>query len=80
MAFKLDTAKTGEKLGTLLRLLDTDPLRGLVAYLEAVTSVTPGQLRASVAAIFSNHAQHLMVLWMELGLPPIPSPFASGQE
>jgi len=37
LAFKLDAEKTSETLGTLLRLLDADPLRGLVAYLEAPT-------------------------------------------
>lgn len=34
LAFKLDGTRP-EKLGTLLRILDADPLRGLVAYLEA---------------------------------------------
>ncbi len=36
MAFRLDAERT-EKLGILLRLLDSDPLRALVAYLEAPT-------------------------------------------
>jgi DEAD/DEAH box helicase domain-containing protein len=35
MVFKVDAQKPGEKLGTLLRILDSDPLRGLVAYLES---------------------------------------------
>jgi hypothetical protein len=52
----------------------------LVAYLEAVTVLTPGQLRAAAAAIFANEAQHLMVLRMELGQSPVPSPFVSGRE
>jgi hypothetical protein len=52
----------------------------LVAYLEAATVLTPGQLRAAAAAIFSNEAQHAMVLRMQLGLPAIPSPFVTGQE
>lgn len=52
----------------------------LVAYLEAVTVLTPGQLRAAAAAIFANEAQHLMVLRMELGQTPIPSAFVSGRE
>lgn len=52
----------------------------LTAYLSAVTALSPGQLRAAAAGIFANHAQHLMVLRMQLGLPPIPAPLASGQE
>jgi Ferritin-like domain len=52
----------------------------LTAYLEAITLLTPGQLRAAAAAIFSNEAQHAMVLRMGLGLPAIPSPFVTGRE
>jgi DEAD/DEAH box helicase domain-containing protein len=37
LSFKLDAAKPGGKLSTLLRVLDSDPLRSLVAYLEAPT-------------------------------------------
>jgi hypothetical protein len=37
LAFKIDAQKPGAKLSTLLRLLDSDPLRALVAYLEAPT-------------------------------------------
>ncbi|MBL8943124.1 MAG: DUF1998 domain-containing protein, partial [Myxococcales bacterium] len=37
MAFKLDTPNETEKLGTLLRILDSDPMRALVAYLQAPT-------------------------------------------
>lgn len=35
MAFKLDPPNAPETLGMLLRILDSDPLRALVAYLEA---------------------------------------------
>ena len=52
----------------------------LAAYLEAVTLLTPGRLRAAAAAIFANEAQHVMVLRMQLGLSPIPAAFVSGQE
>ncbi len=56
LAFKLDgpaaaadTPDTRERLGTLLRLVDTDPLRALVAYLEAPTRFT--ELASLVAAV-----------------------------
>jgi Ferritin-like domain len=52
----------------------------LTAYLGAATTLSPGQLRATAAGIFANHAQQLMVLRMQLGLPPIPSAFVTGQE
>lgn len=47
LAFKLDGGKV-EKVGTLLRLLDADPLTALVAYLEAPTRLT--ELAALVAS------------------------------
>lgn len=64
----------------VLLVLEAIEQSQLTAYLSAVTALTPGQLRATAAGIFANHAQHLMVLRMELGLPPIPAPFVSGQE
>lgn len=52
----------------------------LTAYLGAAKTLSPGQLRATAAGIFANHAQQLMVLRMQLGLAPIPSAFVTGQE
>jgi hypothetical protein len=52
----------------------------LMGYLQAVTLLTLGELRSAVAAIFANHAQHVMVVRMQLGLAPIPAPFVTGQE
>ena len=49
LAFRLDAAKPGAKLSALLRVLDSDPLRGLVAYLEAPTRF--GELAALAAFI-----------------------------
>ena len=52
----------------------------LEAYLKAVTELSPGALKGTAASICANHAQHLMVLRMELGLAAIPSAFVTGQE
>ncbi|MBK7823494.1 MAG: DEAD/DEAH box helicase [Tessaracoccus sp.] len=53
LAFKLDEARP-EKVGTLLRVLDADPLAGLVAYLEAPTRL--GDLAAVSAMMLLSQA------------------------
>lgn len=52
----------------------------LAAYVAAVPRLSPGYLRASVATILADDAQHVSVLRTKLGLNPIPSPFVSGAE
>jgi hypothetical protein len=52
----------------------------LAAYVDAVPRLSPGYLRASVATILADDAQHASVLRTTLGLSPIPSPFVSGAE
>jgi DEAD/DEAH box helicase domain-containing protein len=54
MAFKLE-AKTGDKLSTLLRILDADPLHGLLAYLEAPTKLT--QLATLASFVLLNQGK-----------------------
>lgn len=53
MAFRLDEARS-EKLGTLLRVVDADPLTALVAYLEAPTRL--GDLAALAATMLLSQA------------------------
>lgn len=52
----------------------------VAAYMDALTKLSPGRLRAAAAAILANEAQQLSVLRMVLGMPPVPSAFVTGRE
>ena len=41
--------------------------------------LSPGAVRAAVAAVLANDAQHVSVLRSALGLPPLPSAFVTGR-
>ena len=64
----------------ILALLHTLEGRQLDAYLAMIPLLSPGRLRSTAAAIMANDAQHLAVLRVALGRPPVPSPLASGRE
>ena len=64
----------------LLELLHAVERAQLLAYLEVVGRLTPSRLRAAIAAILANEAQHAAVLRSALALPPVPSPLVSGME
>jgi hypothetical protein len=50
----------------------------LSAYVEAIPRLSGGPVRAAVASIFANDAQHLAMLRWQTGETPVPSPFVSG--
>ena len=52
----------------------------LDAYIQLIPSLSDGRLRSTAAAIMGNDAQHLSVLRVALGKPPVPSALASGRE
>jgi hypothetical protein len=62
----------------VLSLLHELERRELRLYLQAVTQVSPGSVRAAVAAVLANDAQHLAILRSSLKLDPIPSAFVTG--
>jgi rubrerythrin len=62
----------------VLSLLHEIEQRELRLYLQAVTQVSPGSVRAAVAAMLANDAQHLAILRSSLKLDPIPSAFVTG--
>jgi Ferritin-like domain len=64
----------------VLKLLHATEEKVLAGYLGVVDRLTPKQLRGAAAAILANHAQHSTIIRLELGLPPIPSPFLSRPE
>lgn len=64
----------------LLGLLHTLEREQIVGYLHAIPILSPGPVRAALAAILGNDAQHVSVLRLALGLDPAPSPFVTGAE
>lgn len=64
----------------VLRLLHEIERRELHLYLGTITQLSPGTVRAAVAAVLANDAQHVCVLRSALGLAPLPSPFVTGAE
>jgi rubrerythrin len=64
----------------VLKLLHRLERLQLTLYLDLIPRVTPGRVRATVASIFGNDAQHLSLLRVELGLDPAPSAFVTGRE
>ena len=49
-------------------------------YLQALPSLSPGSVRAAVASMMANDAQHIVVLRIALHMPPIPGPLVTGVE
>jgi rubrerythrin len=64
----------------VLRLLHELERAEIAVYLAAIPDVSPGSVRAAVAAILGNDAQHVVILRAALGLEPIPSAFVTGGE
>ena len=52
----------------------------IVAYLAAIPRLSPGPVRAAVASILANDAQHIAIIRMAQGMPAIPSAFVTGSE
>ncbi len=50
------------------------------AYIAAVPLLSKGSIRAAVAAICANDAQHVAILRLELDRNPVPTAFVSGGE
>jgi len=50
------------------------------AYLSSLPKLSPGPVRAAVASILANDAQHVSILRLAQGLSPAPSAFVTGSE
>ena len=53
--------------------------RAIAAYIDLLPKLGQGELRATVAAIVSNDAQHVAVLRAELGEEPVPAALVLGR-
>jgi bacterioferritin (cytochrome b1) len=69
--------RTHKQVVDLLHALEQSQISG---YLEAIPSVSPGSVRAALASILANDAQHVVVLRRALRIEPIPSPFVTAAE
>ena len=52
----------------------------IAAYLEAIAQLSGGHLRADVASILADDAQHVAIIRRALGEVPVPTAFPSGAE
>ena len=52
----------------------------VAAYLEAIPQLSEGHLRADVASILANDAQHVAIIRGALGQVPAPAAFPSGAD
>ncbi len=52
----------------------------IIAYLDAIPRLDPGPVRAAAASILANDAQHIAIIRLAQGMPPIPSAFVTGSE
>jgi bacterioferritin (cytochrome b1) len=64
----------------VLRLLHTLERAEVAGYLKAISVLSPGPVRAAVAAILANDAQHVVVLRSALRLPSLVGAFVTGGE
>jgi hypothetical protein len=63
----------------VLALLHELELAQISFYLAAIPNLTPGPVRAAVASVLANDAQHLAFVRASMHRPPLTSPFVTGQ-
>lgn len=66
--------------GDVLGLLHTIERALIAAYLDAISKLSPGIVRSTVASILANEAEHVSVLRVSLGSPAVPSAFVTSGE
>jgi hypothetical protein len=49
-------------------------------YLAVIPKLAPGPVRAAVASILANDAQHIAILRLAQGEPALPSAFVTGMQ
>ncbi len=66
--------------GQVLELLHGLERQQVAAYLDAITRLQPGPVRAAASTILASDAQHVAIIRAALGLDAVPSPFVTGNE
>jgi len=64
----------------MLALLHSLESVQIANYLTVIPSLSPGPVRAAVASILANDAQHVAILRLAQGEPELPSAFVTGRE
>jgi Ferritin-like domain len=64
----------------VLRLLHSLESVQIANYLTVIPRLSPGPVRAAVASILANDAQHVAILRLAQGRPAMPSAFVTGTE
>jgi len=75
-SYELGHPRTAAQVLSLLEQLENQQL---AAYLDAIPRLSPGPVRASVASILANDAQHVSILRMALGSSPASAAFVTGR-
>lgn len=76
-SYDLGAPRNGDDILALLRRLEGDQI---AAYIDVLPSLSPGAVRATLASILANEAQHISILRGALRREPAPSAFVTGQE
>jgi hypothetical protein len=64
----------------VLKFLHAVETAVIAAYLDAIPLLSPGPVRAAVASLLANDAQHVSILRSTLGEAPLPSAFVTAAE
>jgi len=76
-SYDIGHPRDGNQVLALLHELESAQIAG---YLRAIPELSPGPVRAAVATILANDAQHVCILRLEQGENPLPSAFVTGRE
>jgi hypothetical protein len=76
-SYELGNPRTPEEVLGLLYSLERN---AIAAYLASIPSLAPPQVRAAVASILANEAQHVAILRARLGKPAVPAALVTGSE
>jgi hypothetical protein len=76
-SYDLGNPRTHKQILELLHGVEQAQITG---YLEAIPSVSPGSVRAALASILANDAQHMTVVRLALRLDALPSALVTGTE
>jgi rubrerythrin len=76
-SYDLGQPRTHNEILQLLHSVEQEQIAG---YVEAIPNVSPGSVRAALAAILASDAQHLTVVRLGLRQDPLPSPLVTGNE
>jgi hypothetical protein len=68
-----------DRAGVLALLHSLESVQ-IANYLTVIPRLSPGPLRAAVASILANDAQHVAILRLAQGEPGLPSAFVTGRE